>query len=566
MVAYMEMTKLHDENVSLAAQNKTLRSELETLKAELKWLKEKIGLGLKQKYGPSSEQSRYDFGQLSLLDDAESLTNHEDVSRSEEKTTIIKQHIRKTRLTTDKLPPGLPIEIIEHTLPEEKQICPDCGDALRPIGKEDMRDEIKIIPAQTIHVKHVRVSYGCRTCEKGAEKPVIIKPHLPEPVIKGSFASPEAIAYIMTQKFVTGVPLYRQETGFIREGIVLSRQTMSNWMIAASEAWLTPIYNRLYARLLQESALMADETRLLVITGSERAGPQKGYLWIYRTVKETGFPAVICEYQPGRHGKYPAAFLNGYSGYLQVDGYSGYHGLPDDIIITGCFSHARRLFDEALKIIPIKDRKGTQALRGKRYCDALFAIEETLADMSADERRLWRAEFAKPVMDEYHEWLRSFNLLGKSLFAKAVNYSLNQWQYLRNYLLDGRLEVSNNRTERTAKAYVINRKNFLFCYTQRGADASAVIFSIIQTAIENSLDPYKYLTYIFTNAPNWSITDGPDFVERFLPENVPNYIKAPGRIPRSSAPYDPSIKCNILLYQKGNQEDAREKESGKEDA
>ena len=198
-------------------------------------------------------------------------------------------------------------------------------------------------------------------------------------------------------------------------------------------------------------------------------------------------------------------------------------------------------------------------MRGKRYCDALFAVDEALADMSAEERYLWRIEFAAPILDEYYEWLQSFNLLGKSLFAKAVNYSLNQWQYLKNYLLDGRLECSNNRTERTAKAYAIDRKNFLFCFTPRGAKSSAVIFSIIQTAMESGLDPFKYLTYIFTNAPGWSISDGPAFAKRLLPEAVPDYIKAPGRKPRHSSPYDPSIKNNIFLCREGDIVDACQK-------
>jgi hypothetical protein len=195
----------------------------------------------------------------------------------------------------------------------------------------------------------------------------------------------------------------------------------------------------------------------------------------------------------------------------------------------GCFSHARRLYDNALKIIPAADREGTKAMHGKRYCDALFDIEKVLKNMPADERYHWRLTFAKPVLDEYLDWLQSFVNLGKSLFAKAVNYSIDQWAYLTNYLLDGRLELSNNRTERSVKMYVISRKNFLFAYTPRGATVSAIIFSVIQTAIENDLNPYEYLTYIFRNAPNWCPEEGSGFAERFLPENVPDHLKSPIR-------------------------------------
>jgi transposase len=545
-------TSLEMELTSFQCKAASLEAEIQTLSNELKWLKEQIGLSRKLKFGASSEKSEYDYIQTTLFNDgnAAEILAPPDQSECEnigENKTTVKAHTRKTRLVTDKLPPDTPTETIEYTLPEEERVCPECGDMLHPIGKENIRDEIKIVPAKIILVKHVRTSYGCRNCETEAETPNIIKPPMPEPVIKGSFASPEAIAYLMVQKYVMGLPLYRMESEFLRQGINLSRQTMSNWMITASEVWLAPIYDLLYIRLLTQDALMCDETTLQVIKEPGRAAQQTSYLWIYRTVKDTKYPTVICEYQPGRGSKYPAAFLSQYKGYLHVDGYEGYHNLSRDIIIVGCFSHARRLYDQALKIIPAKNREGTQAMRGKRYCDALFDIEKMLADMSPDERYLWRLVFSKPVLDEYYEWLQSFNFLGKTLFAKAVNYSLEQWKYLKNYLLDGRLELSNNRTERTAKAYVIDRKNFLFAFTPRGATSSAIIFSIIQTAVENGLNPYEYLSYIFTNAPNWRIMGGPDFAKRLLPEMVPEYIMAPSQRLEKSSFITSSYKYFVCL-------------------
>jgi hypothetical protein len=304
---------------------------------------------------------------------------------------------------------------------------------------------------------------------------------------------------------------------------------MSNWLLKATEDWLSPIYSLFYARILLEDNLMADETALQVIKEPGREAHQKSCFWVYRTGWGARHPTVVCEYQPGRHKKYPEAFLNGYKGYLQTDAYAGFQNISETIINLGCFSHARRLYVNALKIIPAADRDGTEAMRGKRYCDALFDIEKAFKDMPADERYYWRLVFAKPVLDEYRDWLLSFTNLGKSLFAKAVNYSIVQWTYLNNYLLDGRLELSNNRTERSVKMYAISRKNFLFAYTPRGAAASAIIFSVIQTAIENDLDPFGYLTYIFKNAPDWSIKYGPAFAERFLPEAVPESLKAPIR-------------------------------------
>ena len=186
------------------------------------------------------------------------------------------------------------------------------------------------------------------------------------------------------------------------------------------------------------------------------------------------------------------------------------------------------MYDDALKILKPKEREGTNALRGKRYCDRLFDIERELAELTPDERYLRRLELAKPVLDDYYAWLKSFSNLGQSLFSKAVNYSLNQRPYLQNYLLDGRLEISNNRTERTVKMFVIDRKNFLFANTPRGAKASAVMFSLLSTALENGLNPFNYLVYIFKNVPNWKIGENPEMIEQLLPWNVPEAVKARG--------------------------------------
>lgn len=223
---------------------------------------------------------------------------------------------------------------------------------------------------------------------------------------------------------------------------------------------------------------------------------------------------VLYDYQPDRRGKRPKEFLAGFKGYLHTDGYAGYHSdLPEDIIIIGCWAHARRKFDEALKGLAEKDREGSLALKGKQYCDKLFKIEEILKKLSFENRQEERQKQARPVLDEYLAWLKSINAVPKSGLGKAVYYSLEQWKYLERYLLDGRLEISNNRAERSIKPFVIDRKNFLFANTVRGAEGSAIMFSIIQTAIENGLNPFAYLTWLFHTLPNSSV----DSIELLLP-------------------------------------------------
>jgi len=519
-----EIIGLKTENAGLKTQTVDLKTEIAALHRQFQLLIEQIKLSRKQKFGASSEKSEYDFAQLSIFNEAELFV---DEKTPEPELTVVKEHYRRTRLTTDKLPPDLPVEVVEHDLSEDEFVCPECGDQLHHIGQETIREELKIIPAKVVIVRHIRHTYGCRRCETEAEPATIVKAPVPEPVIKGSFASPEAVAHIMVQKFVMGVPVYRQESQFKREGILLSRQTMCNWLMKCSEDWLMPIYNALYKLLLTLSVLHADETTLQVLREAGRAPQTKSYLWVYRTSGYTDHPIVLSDYQPGRGSEYPKAFLAGFKGFLHTDGWEAYRKLPD-VTIVGCWQHARSMYDDALKVLKPHEREGTNALRGKRYCDRLFDIERDLVGLTPNERYLRRLELAKPVLDEYHAWLMSINNLGKSLFCKAVNYSLNQWPYLQNYLLDGRLEISNNRTERTVKMFVIDRKNFLFAAAPRGAKASAVMFSIIQTAIENNLNPINYLVYIFRNAPNLKIGENPEMVERLLPWNVPESVRARG--------------------------------------
>ena len=209
---------------------------------------------------------------------------------------------------------------------------------------------------------------------------------------------------------------------------------------------------------------------------------------------------MLYEYQPDRKQEHPKQFLTGFRGYLHTDGYSGYHNLPEDITVVGCWAHARRKFDEAMKSLPKGKAKNSSAAQGLAYCNLLFKIEEGLTDLSPEERYDQRLKQAKPVLDALLAWANTRAAAPKSALGKALTYLKDQWPYLLNYLKDGRLELSNNRAERSIKPFVIDRKNFLFANTPSGAASSAVIFSLIQTAIENGLDPYRYLSWLMSSA------------------------------------------------------------------
>jgi len=311
-------------------------------------------------------------------------------------------------------------------------------------------------------------TYICRECEDSSDRAIIIKTKAPNAVIKGSFASPESVAYAIHQKFVMGVPLYRQEQEWKRKGVALSRQTLANWLVKASECWLTPLANELRQRLLSQAVAHADETTFQVLKEYNKTPQSKSYLWCYRTSGDTDEPIVFAEYKPDRKHKNPVEFFANFKGYLHTDGYEAYHKLPKDIVVVGCWAHVRRKWDAALKIIKANDRSNTLELKGKHYCDEMFDIERVLAPLPPDEKYKARLKALKPVMDEFFVWIGTIRTPPKSLLGKAVGYMLSQKEYLQNVLLDGRLELSNNRAERTIKPFVICRKNFLFANTVRG--------------------------------------------------------------------------------------------------
>ena len=398
---------------------------------------------------------------------------------------------------------------------------------MEPVGKEVVRT-LEIIPAKFVVREDCYVNYACQNCKGEDTEDEIGKsqfaktPHLPM-VYPGSYCSPEAAAFLMTQKFVMGSPLYRMEQDFSRSGLELSRQTMSNWMIYCTETWLIPLYETLHKLLLKAEIINADETELQVLREPGRKAQTKSYMWLYRTGNYAEHPVVLYEYQPGRGSKYPLNFLSGFTGYLQTDGYVGYDALKE-VTHVGCMAHLKRKFHDAVTALP-NGKKAGSAVEGEAYCEKLFQLERTFENLSPEQRRQKRQELAKPILDAFLAWGSTRNASAKSKLGEALTYLHNNGRELSEYLNDGRLEISNNLAERSIKPFVIDRKNFLFANTPKGATASAVMFSIIQTAIANHLDPYAYLTHIFTEAPKMA-AKGEDWVAAMLPQNAPDSCKA----------------------------------------
>lgn len=513
------------------AQN--ISTEMAALQKKLDWYEEQLRTNRRKRFGASSEKT--DENQLSLFNEAESESEEtlpepelSDVQPRIGATKAAKQKRKKQKGRKEKLTDPLPKQVIEYTLSGGDLVCPKCGHELHSMKKE-IRRELTVIPAKVVVTEHVKHIYSCRHCENTGIEATIVKAPSPAPVFRNSLASASFLADLMVKKYVNGQPLYRQEQEFARNGGKLSRQTMANWIIRAAERYLKPLYELLHEELLRKDIILADETTLEVLREPGRDARTDSYMWLYRTSGcDSARPVVLFDYQPSRSGDCAAAFLKGFEGCLQTDGYSGYHkltgakeGEKPQAIAVGCMAHARRKYYDALQAAPKgADVKNSASAKGLEYCNKLFQMEKQAdeAGLSFEERRAYRQKSALPVWKGFLSWAKTTLDLssGKSLLREALTYTVNQAEALGRYLEDGRLEISNNRAERSIKPFVIGRKNWLFSNTPKGAEASAVVYSLIETAKECRLNLFEYLKYLFEVMPGIE-PDDRGRLEKLLP-------------------------------------------------
>ena len=498
---------LTDQNKISELEDKIalLENEKAELLAKLFWFEERFRLEQHKRYGRSSEQTIPE--QQSLFNEAEALDSLKIEESEPTVEEIIYKRKKKQKGHREEMLKGLPVEVVEHKLTEEEQVCDLCGGKLHEMSAE-ITKEIEIIPPKVKVIEHRRLVYACGDCEKNEETTPVITAQMPKRTLPGSIASAATIAYVMIQKYLFGVTLYRQETYWKQIDIEISRQTMANWLILASTRWLSIIFERMHQLLLRRDIIHADETGLQVLHEPGRSASSESYMWLYRTGRD-GPAIVLFEYQTTRARKHPQKFLQGFKGYLCTDGYQSYEGLQN-IINVACLAHVRRKWDEALKSLPKEVRdKPCVAKEGLHFCNRLYSIEHEFEASSSEERYKGRLEKSKPILDEFYKWLKYQRprVTPKSTTGMAINYCLNQWDKLSNYLLDGRLYCDNNISERSIKGFVISRKNFLFCNTPSGATSSAMIYSIIETSKANNLKPLEYMTYLLETLPNVDVKD-----------------------------------------------------------
>jgi transposase len=498
-------------------QNQALLQTLDEYKAENDRLAEYVRLLKSKHFGPSSERRR-DPAQFGLFNEAESLLDDDDVGKSKEgdeedsgegskheshegdEEIEVPAHMRR-RGKRKPLPEALPRTEIVHDLAEHEKMCANDPNHTLVRTGERTCERLVYEPATIEVERHIRPEYACPVCKDGIQ----CAPRVPSPIPK-SMATPSLLAQIVTSKFVDGMPLARQENMFARIGIDLPRSTLASWMIRCGEL-VSPLLEWIAEEIRKSDYVLADETTFQVLKEEGKTAQSKSYLWALRR-EDPDRPLLYYAYDPSRSGEVARRLLKGFQGYLQADGYSGYDGFEhmEGIVLVGCFAHARRKFDEAMRG-QAKPKKGQPKSDKKRIADqglakinALFKIERRYAGVSPEERHRLRQEKLRPKLVELRAWTLEVKdrVPPTSLTGKALTYLDNQWHKLFRVLDDGRIELSTNAVERAIRPFVIGRKGWLFADTPRGATASARLYSLVETAKANGIEPFKYLKQVFT--------------------------------------------------------------------
>lgn len=469
--------------------------ELEFLNA---MLSDRLALAQRKRFGASSEKYADGYTQLSLFNEAEQEAEPDapEPDLEEVHPSSYKRKKRSGKKEED-LSSFETTEVIEYKLTGDDRYCPDCNTKYKIVTKESVK-RLKFIPARFEVVEEVTCVYSCPKC--GAMK----RPEKATSLLKGSVATPSLVAGIMNAKYVNGMPLARQEREFARYDLNLSTKTMANWIIQCAGRYLQPLYDLMKEELLRSNYLHGDETRIQVIDEPDQKGSTQNWMWVYLTDEYSGSPRmVLFQYERTRAGYHPVEFLGDqFEGYFTCDGYQAYHSLPERIAATGCMAHARRRFDEALTVLKKdftkEELKETTAYQALARIGMLYKIEEMIRDKSPEERYKERQKQARPLLEAFFEWLHKLedSVDRSSMIGEAVRYALNQEVYLKRYLEDGRLSIDNLAAERALKNFATGRRNWLFAKSIRGAQASATVYSITETAMLNGKKPYNYLTYV----------------------------------------------------------------------
>lgn len=507
------------------------QSQLNDIDHKLQLVLEQIAVMNNHRFGKSSEKldttHQIAFletdGQIVFFNEAEAIASLTEYNEEEP----AKQRPKKVKGKRTQDIKDLPIVPVNHMMSEEELITEFGKD-----GWYQLEDEIykryKFTPAKVeIEEHHVGVY-------KSKKDNHFKKAGHPGYLLRNSLVSASLEAAIINAKYVNAIPLYRQEKEFGRYGVNITRGEMAHWTILCAERYLSILYDYLHEKIYKYHVLQADETPVRV-TKENRTEGDTHYMWVYRTGKMyQDHQIILYEYQPTRNAGHPRKFLRDFHGICVTDGYQVYHTIEkerEDLRIAGCWAHARRRYDEAVKALPKASQKNALAYRALKQIQAIYREENKLCDMSPKERLEHRQLTVKPLVDAYFAWVKQNEgkVPAKSKTHNGFSYSISQEKYLKVFLEDGEIPMDNNSAEQSIRSFCVGKKNWMMIDTIAGADSSAIIYSIAETAKANNLKPYDYFEYLLTEIPKHLDEKDNSFCEDLLPwsEKLPSHCRKP---------------------------------------
>jgi len=506
---------LKDIILELVSSNKSFSNKIEYLEREIRYLQEENKLLLQKMFGSKREKitSQEEDIQPTLFDEVET---YKDLEEDAEEEIVVSSHTRKKRGRRP-LPEELPRVEIIHDISEEEKRC-RCGCELKRIG-EEVSEKLDIIPPKIQVQRHIRYKYACKNCEGVESEGGAVKTaSLPAQMIPQGIVTPGLLAWVIVSKFCDGLPFYRQEKLFERIGVELSRSTLSNWSILAYRG-CQRLLGLLKEELKSSPLVGMDETTVQVMKEENRKDTTKSYMWVFRGGTR-GRPVILFRYNPGRGEDFVLKEFEGYEGIIVTDGYSGYNklGNKEKVLHAGCWAHVRRKFFEA----------STNGKDNKSFANTVLSMIKNLYEVESEIREKGYSEVeiqelrdsrSRPVVMKIGELLNKHknNIAPKSLTGKAISYTLGIWPKLLLYLDNGIIPIDNNLVENAIRPFVVGRKNWLFSGSPGGADASAGLYSIIETAKGNGLEPYWYMRYLFEKLPD---CQSDDEIYKLLPNKI----------------------------------------------
>lgn len=488
----------------------SMQDQLDRMNENIENLIEQIRIANQQRFGRQSEKLDVIDGQLDLFNEAEALSEERLQEPTVEDILPSTPKKRKQQGKRDTDLSGFPEEKIIHPVSEDK-LHETYGKGNYKRMPDELYKRLHYEPASwTVEVHTVEVYVGT----DGLHQDEFLRGDRPRDLLRNSIVTPSLEAAILNGKYVNSVPLYRIEQEFQRNGVNISRQNMANWTIICAQKYFLPLYNRLKEELLKYHVTQADETPVEVINDGRPAGAQS-YMWVHRSgefYKDT--PVVLYEYQKTRHHDHPKEFYKDFTGVLVTDGLNQYHLVEkelDGLINANCWAHARRAFTDAVKAMKDRDAaKQSCAYQALVRISTIYKLDESLKELTPDERLRERKRSVKPVVEEYFLWVKDAltTQLAKGKTAEGLKYSINQEKYLKVFLDDGEVPIDNSASERSIRTFCIGKKNWVLINSIKGAKASAVIYSISETAKLNNLNTYHYFCHLLTKLPKLMDRDG----------------------------------------------------------